>query len=179
MNTTITRKLLITLWAAIIGCFAVACAETANGQTNAPPPSWISMMPAASVTNIATTVYGSHFDANNKYGGGALLTYNLNSYAGTSIAMDWAGSWKLFGGGLKLQYPFTWGQFTVTPMALMFIQTPLSGAGAQNGALATAEGGGFGVNVWKKLDVSFGWVNRTSCGDFSGGSEFLSFTWRF
>lgn len=162
----------------IFGAF-ISGAIALHAQTNSAPPSWMSLMPQVAITNIATSVYGTHFDNNNKYGGGIVATYNFNAYAGTSIAADWAGDWKLFGGGLKLQYPVKWGAMTVTPFGLFFIQTPLSGASSDNGTLATAEGGGLNVSIYKKFSVGGGWVNRTSCGDFSGGSEFLSFTIRF
>lgn len=156
------------LWAALASCQAAHANPTLD-----------LLKPLATATNWSPTVYATHFDNNNALGGGLLVIYNFNDYVGAGLGADWAGNWRVFGGDLQIKKSFIIWNHIVTPFAIAGVQSPVGGAGQDNGGLATVVGGGADIQIWNKLHIAGGWLNRTSCGTYSGGSEFISASWRF
>ena len=124
-----------------------------------------------SATNYAIAPYATYAPkAPTKFGGGALLIYNVNQYVGTGIGVDWLGQFNLFSGNLELKlptHPFTalggnWAAIEVTPFVLGGIGTPTSGAGSANGGLSTIRDVG--------LQIKFGhlWGGQFSAGGTYG-----------
>jgi hypothetical protein len=135
----------------------------------------------ASATNIAIIPYGTVLTsgaAKGTVGAGLLALYDINNYVGTGIGIDWLGQLDTFSGNVQLKLPthplagvgFT--NFVMTPLIIVGLGTPLSGAGTANGSItsisslgddftfASAGGWNFG------LGAAFG--VRTGAGKYSG-----------
>ena len=124
-----------------------------------------------SATNYAVAPYATYAPkAPTKFGGGALVIYNVNQYVGAGAGIDWLGQFNLFSGNLELKlptHPFkTLGgnlaTLEVTPFVLGGIGTPTAGAGNANGGLSTIRDIG--------LQLKFGhlWGGQFSAGGTYG-----------
>jgi hypothetical protein len=127
-------------------------------------------------SNITGAVYGTYFNQNHAFGGGVMALYNINDYISAGLGSDYAGEWRMFSGTVTVHYHFVvTPKLSLTLYGLAAAGTSIGGAGSDNGALATGEGGGFHWNYqlsdkWS-AGLGAGYVQRQSCGDFSGGSE--------
>ncbi len=171
-------KKLISLIAILISLVSAKAADT-----NAAPVS-NSLWDGLSITNIEAVVYGTHFDNNAKWGGGGLLLYKFNGYVSAGLGTDWAGQWRMFNGTLTLHK--SWNltpKLSVTTYGLAAAGTSIGGAATDNGTLASGEGGGahfnYQINNKWNAGIGGGYVLRQNCGDYSGGSEMVTFSVKY
>jgi hypothetical protein len=153
-----------------------ALTNAATAQTNAAPSiadglaeiyDALATSGLTTATNYAAEpylTYAPHAPSGNQVGGGALLIYNVNSFVGTGLGVDYLGQFSLVSANLTLRAPthpfaFTgvsWAtNIAVVPFALAGVGTPLSGSGS--GAIAVTDAGAY---------VSFGhlWGGRFNTG---------------
>jgi hypothetical protein len=123
-------------------------------------------------TNYAIAPYATYAPkAPTKFGGGALLIYNVNQYVGAGAGVDWLGGFSLFSGNLQLKLPmhplvnYGFPGFEFTPFVLGGLGTPASGAGTANGGLSTVKDIG--------AQIKFG---HFAGGQFSAGATYGTWT---
>lgn len=113
----------------------------------------------ATATNYAVEpylTYAPSAPSGNQIGGGAFLCYNVSTFVGTGLGVDYLGQFSLVSAQVQLKvptHPFTfiggsWTNVAFVPFALAGVGTPLNGNG--NGAIAVTDAGaylGFG-HLW-------------------------------
>jgi hypothetical protein len=131
--------------------------------------------------------------ANANFGGGILAIYNLNSYVGAGLGVDYLGQFSLVSGNATLKVPINVGKYVVqyapwlgsgltnlevVPFALGGIGTPLSGS---PNTIATILDAGayvqFGHLYGGKFNVGACWGEWANAGDYSGKRYHLFFGW--
>lgn len=126
-----------------------------------------------------------------KAGAGVLAVYNLNSYIGAGLGVDYLGQLSLISGNVSLKCPIDVGQkahnylpdsltnIVVTPFVLGGIGTGLSGTGGSTISTITDAGGyiQFGKFAGGKFNVGACWGEWANAGDYSGKRYHLFFGW--
>lgn len=130
-----------------------------------------------SLTNFAIAPYFTYAPkAPTKYGGGALLIYNVNNNIGAAMGIDWLGSFSMISGNVTFKvptHPLTFiglPNIVATPNVIAGISSPMSGSAA--GHLSGVVGAGLDVDLFTlgkgKVGVGYEAVQWTDAGDFSG-----------
>ena len=130
--------------------------------------------------------YAPKAPAGNQIGGGVLAIYNLSSYVGVGLGVDYLGQFSLVSGNATLKYPINVGKYivkyaswlpasldemVVTPFALAGVGKPMSGTGNSGDVSAIADIGGyvqFGKLAGGKFNVGACWGEWINAGDYSG-----------
>ena len=109
-------------------------AVSAKAQTNSTASDFYNGI--LNATNYSLNVYGTYAPkAPDKVGGGLLVVYNVNKYAGLAIGGDYLGQFSLVSGNATLQLPINVGNYITAPWATNITVTPfvLAGIGKPTG----------------------------------------------
>lgn len=168
------KKLMFSI---VLGVASIATITRAD--TNNPAGLQTFLDSATSASNYTAVVYASHFDSNNKFGGGVMLLYNIGDYVSAGLGSDYAGEWRMFSGTVNVHK--TWNlnsKLSLDTYGIVAAGTSVGGAGTSNGSLATGEGGGahfnYRINDKWSAGLGGGYIQRQGCGEFSGGSEIVT-----
>lgn len=148
--------------------------------------------PIAQATNYCVDVYGTYMPKapTTKYGGGAILFYNLSEFVAAGIGGDYLGKFSLVSANLALRLPIHpfknntsmpafLRELTLTPFTLTGTGKPTGGTSGQNTAVIQDNGVyvGFG-HLWGgqfNTGVAYGqWINA---GDYSGHRYHVFLGW--
>lgn len=126
---------------------------------------------------------------NDRFGGGALVFYNLNNNVAAGLGVDYLGRFSLVSGDLTLKLPIKpfstlastnsfWHNVTVTPFVLGGIGKPLSGT--SSGVAAIADVGAalsFGHLWGGQFNTGFAWGQWLNADPYSGERYHVFFGW--
>ena len=140
-------------------------------------------------TNIAIVPYATYAqNAPVKWGGGAMIVYNISQNIGTGLGVDWLGSFSSVSGTFELKIPMKplsfigLTNFVVTPFVDSGLSSPMSGAGSDNQTVSIFAGGGAFFDITKlaggQLFAGVAAENWNNAGAFSGWHEHLFLGWR-
>lgn len=179
---------------------AVSIGLTIQAQTSTPTSTVLAAVKSSGIlnsTNYAIEPYLTYAPklavSTAKVGGGVLAIYNLNSYVGAGLGVDYLGQFSLVSGNATLKLPVNVGKYinkytpitsawasnlTVTPFALGGIGTPLSGS---PNSISTIEDVGAYLEVghlWGgKFNVGACYGQWNNAGDYSGKRYHLFAGW--
>ena len=113
----------------------ILCAGYSQAQTNQTTlDKVIADMGGISATNLAVEAYATYAPkAPTKWGGGALIIYNVNNFVGLGLGLDWLGSFSLVSANVQFSLPYhplsSYPNFELVPFALLGVATAYSGDG--------------------------------------------------
>ena len=129
---------------AVLVALLLLCGLSAKAQTNLAGDFESGLL---SATNYSVNPYATYAPrAPDKVGGGVLIVYNVNKYAGLAVGGDYLGQFTLISGDATLQLPVNLGNYisaswatnlTVTPFVLAGIGKPEGGS--NGGSVSTIE----------------------------------------
>lgn len=140
-----------------------------------------------SATNYAFEPYATYMPSapkGDRVGGGLLAVYNVNSYVGAGIGVDYLGQLSIVSGNCSLKYPVHplasvgWTNFAVTPFVLVGAGKPLSGT--SSGLAGIADAGAylqFGAFKGGQFNVGACWGKWLNAGDYTGQRYHLFAGW--
>lgn len=124
-----------------------------------------------------------------RFGGGALVFYNLNENIAAGLGVDYLGRFSLVSGDVTLKLPIQpfkniastnsfWHDVTTTPFVLGGIGKPLSGTGSGVAAIADVGGAISFGHVWKgKFNTGIAWGQWLNADPYSGPRFHVFFGW--
>lgn len=137
-----------------------------------------------SASNYSANIYGTYAPSapdNRKWGGGALVIYNVNNYVGLGLGADFLGQLSLVSANATLQLPIApFASLTnlpagirglqIVPFGLAGIAAPLSGSSSTGPASITDLGGAikFGHLWGGRFDAGASWGRWSNAGIYSG-----------
>jgi hypothetical protein len=134
------------------------------------------------VTNVGAFVYGSYSPASGKtkeqFGGGLMVFYDMTKYVGAGAGVDyWGQNWEMVSANIKLQLPthplasYGLPGFTMTPLVIAGVGTPMNASLGSGGSAVTREGVGVDFGVFRLAggEVNVGllyevWQGTTTAG---------------
>lgn len=157
----------------------MAMSQSTNTDTFTQIYSAIESSGVLSSTNYSIdpyATYAPHAPKGDKFGGGALITYNMNNYMGLAIGGDYLGQFSLVSGNVTLRLPMNLNNYISASWATNFIVTPfvLAGIGKPTGGSS----GGAAIIADAGLATEFGhlWGGRfnagVSYGSWSGAGNY-------
>ncbi|MGO9705594.1 MAG: hypothetical protein ACLPYZ_10270 [Limisphaerales bacterium] len=195
------KKLKLVLASLLLGASLQAqtnVSQIPNLLTNLPVPAALGQLWSAiaasdilQATNYSIApylTYASAVKASDKVGGGLLAIYNVNSYVGAAMGVDWLGQFSLVSGNVTLKadiqpfkqisffsfLPDTIKNAWVTPFTLLGIGQPM---GNTTVGAATVWDVGASVKFGHWLGGNFGvgatWGEWQNAGNYSGHREHL------
>jgi hypothetical protein len=164
MNLIFNRLFLVT---ALVTLFAILLTRHCKAEG-------FSLSDFEHATNYTAVGYMTHFDNNNRQGGGAMLLYNFNGFTGAGVGADWAGQWRLFTANLNVHYTYHLNDnWSITGYGIAAIGAT-SRAGGDTGSEASGYGAGAYLSHKGKYGIGGNYITRQNCGNFSGGSEAIT-----